>query len=78
MPSQSGSEPLRIIQTHYQRGWGGEPEQILILLEGLRNRGHQVLLAAPEDGILFARAQEKGIPTAGGLEFLLLVLSPAA
>jgi len=61
---------LRILQTNNHRGgWGGQPNRILMKSEGLIDRGHFVIIAAPRNSTLVQRAKAKGIPTYNDLEF---------
>jgi glycosyltransferase involved in cell wall biosynthesis len=60
---------LRILQTNFHRGWGGQPSRILLLSRLLTERGHSVTLAVPHDSILAARAREAGLPVFDRLEF---------
>lgn len=58
---------MKILQTNFHRGWGGEASSVLTLALGLQRRGHEVMLAAPADGELFRRALKAGLPAFGGL-----------
>ncbi len=61
---------LRILHTNMHRGgWGGQPNRILLLSKGLREKGHFVMIAAPKGATLIKRAREEGIPTFDELEF---------
>jgi len=60
---------LKILQTNFHRGWGGEASSVLTLALGLQRRGHEVMLAAPADGELFLRAVEAGLPAFGGVVY---------
>ena len=61
---------LRILHTNMHRGgWGGQPNRILLLCKGLKERGHHVIIAAPKGATLIERAKEEGIPTYDDLEF---------
>jgi len=52
---------LRILQTNNHRGgWGGQPNRILMKSEGLIDRGHFVIIAAPRNSTLVQRAKAKG------------------
>jgi glycosyltransferase involved in cell wall biosynthesis len=51
---------LRVLHTNFHRGWGGQPNRILMVAEGLRDRGHAVGLAVPGDGELARRARRAG------------------
>jgi len=54
---------LRILHTNFHQGWGGQPSRILMLSEGLRERGHEVVLAVPAGSMLAQRAREAGLET---------------
>ncbi len=45
-----------------QTGWGGGEQQVIYLLEGLMERGHEVLLAVRPGTPLAQKAQDSGIP----------------
>ena len=54
---------VRVLHTNMHKGgWGGQPNRILIVARGLRERGHHVVIAAPKGATLIKRAQEEGIP----------------
>lgn len=55
--------PVRILYVDTDRVWRGGQEQLFSLMMGLKNRGHQVQLAAPEESPLAQRARRLGIPT---------------
>ena len=61
---------LRILQTNFHRGWGGQPSRILMVSKALAERGHQVVMAAPEDSQLAARSREAGLETFEEASFL--------
>jgi glycosyltransferase involved in cell wall biosynthesis len=54
---------VKVLHTNFHRGWGGQPARILMLSRGLRDRGHEVTIAAPRGSLLAARAREAGLPT---------------
>jgi glycosyltransferase involved in cell wall biosynthesis len=60
---------VRILQTNFHRGWGGQPARILMLSKGLAERGHQVTLAVPPGSVLGARAREAGLAVFEGARF---------
>jgi glycosyltransferase involved in cell wall biosynthesis len=60
---------VKILQTNFHRGWGGQPSRILMLSRGLADRGHEITVAAPPGSILAARARESGIDTFEGAAF---------
>ncbi len=51
--------PWRIAHAETSLGWGGQEIRILTEMTALRARGHQLLLAAPEQSRIFARAREE-------------------
>src|SRR5262249_9189797 len=53
-------KPLRILQTDFHTGWGGQAARILMLSKELARRGHEVTVAAPP-GELARRAREAGL-----------------
>lgn len=53
---------MKILQTNFHRGWGGQPSRILMMSRGLAARGHQVTVAAPRGSLLAVRAREAGLP----------------
>ncbi len=55
-------EQLNILQVITGSGWSGGQQQTLHLLEGLRERGHNVFLACPPENVMGGRAEESGIP----------------
>ena len=61
---------LRILHTNFHRGWGGQPSRILMLSRSLAERGHQVVIAAPEGSLLAARSREAGLETFEEARFL--------
>ena len=52
----------RIVHSEASLGWGGQEHRILAELTGFKKRGSEVRLLAPQDAVLFARAQAAGIP----------------
>jgi glycosyltransferase involved in cell wall biosynthesis len=56
-------ERLRILHTNFHQGWGGQPSRILMLSEGLLERGHEVVLAVPAGSMLAQRARKAGLET---------------
>jgi glycosyltransferase involved in cell wall biosynthesis len=59
---------LKILQTNFHRGWGGQPSRILMLSRLLAERGHRVTLAVPRDSLLAERARQAGLPVFDRLE----------
>jgi len=53
---------VRVLQTNFHRGWGGQPSRILMMSRGLAARGHQITVAAPRGSLLAARARDAGLP----------------
>lgn len=50
-----------ILHTEASNGWGGQEIRILLELDGLRKRGHRVLLATPRDGRIFEEAGKRDL-----------------
>lgn len=61
---------MRILHTNFLRGWGGQSNRILNLCRGLARRGHDVLIAAPEQSELLERARATGLATDGTMQFV--------
>lgn len=51
---------MRILHTEASPGWGGQELRILTEAEGMRKRGHEVILAVQKGGGLVNPAREKG------------------
>lgn len=51
---------MRILHTESSTGWGGQEIRILREAEGLRERGHEIILAVAKGGGLVAKARAKG------------------
>ncbi len=51
---------MKILHTESSPGWGGQEMRILAEAEGMRARGHQVILAVQEGGGLIHPAREAG------------------
>jgi glycosyltransferase involved in cell wall biosynthesis len=60
---------VKILQTNFHRGWGGQPARILMLSRRLADRGHDVVLAVPAGSLLAHRAREVGLATYERLAF---------
>lgn len=60
---------MKILQTNFHQGWGGQPSRILMLSRVLAGRGHQVTLAVPRGSMLAARAREAGLEVFDAVEF---------
>ncbi len=54
---------LKILYVDTDREWRGGQEQLLTLMLGIKERQHQVSLAAPSDCLLSSKAREWGIET---------------
>jgi glycosyltransferase involved in cell wall biosynthesis len=54
---------VRVLQTNFHRGWGGQPSRILMMSRLIAERGHEVTIAAPAGSLLAARAKEAGLAT---------------
>ena len=54
---------LRILHTNFHRGWGGQPSRILMLCQGLTEKGHQIVIAAPPGSLLADKARDAGLET---------------
>jgi glycosyltransferase involved in cell wall biosynthesis len=51
---------MNILHTESSKGWGGQEIRILRESEGLRDRGHKIILAVTPGGGLVAKARDKG------------------
>ena len=51
---------MRILHTESSNGWGGQEIRILKESEGMRQRGHEVILVVEKGGGLVEKAKEKG------------------
>jgi glycosyltransferase involved in cell wall biosynthesis len=60
---------MKILHTNFLHGWGGQSNRILNVCQGLAERGHDVLIAAPADSELVRRAQALGLATDGSIAF---------
>jgi len=54
---------VKVLETNFHRGWGGQPSRILMVAEGMAQRGHDVTLAVPPGSILGERARAAGVRT---------------
>lgn len=52
-----------IFHTESSEGWGGQEIRIIQESLGMTKRGHKIIIAAPEQSIVFKRAKEVGINT---------------
>ncbi len=60
---------MKVLQTNFHRGWGGQPARVLMMSRALSDLGHEVVIAAPEGSLLAERARAAGLPTFEALEF---------
>lgn len=54
---------MKVLETNFHRGWGGQPSRILMVAEGMARLGHDVTLAVPPGSILAQRARAAGLRT---------------
>lgn len=54
---------LTLLHTEASLGWGGQEIRILREAEGMREKGHQVIIAAAPGATLLEKARAKGVPT---------------
>ncbi|HYV19123.1 MAG TPA: glycosyltransferase family 4 protein [Verrucomicrobiae bacterium] len=54
---------MKVLETNFHRGWGGQPSRILMVAEGMARRGHDVTLAVPPGSMLGERARAAGLRT---------------
>ena len=54
---------MKVLETNFHRGWGGQPARILMVAEGMARLGHDVTLAVPPGSILAQKARAAGIRT---------------
>ncbi|MDI6801160.1 MAG: glycosyltransferase family 4 protein [Thermodesulfovibrionales bacterium] len=54
---------LTILHTEASTGWGGQEIRILQESLGMIGRGHRIIIATPEESLIFKRAQNAGIKT---------------
>lgn len=64
MSEPTATRRYRILLTTWQHFGAGSIQSVQYLAEGLLQRGHQVLVACPADGVLGRRLREKGVPLA--------------
>ena len=67
-----------VLHTEWSNGWGGQERRVLSEMQGMRERGHRVLLATRKGCTLAHKAAEIGIPVAcfafsGKLDFLTVL-----
>lgn len=53
---------LRILHTEWSDGWGGQERRIVSEMEGMRRRGHHVLLVTRSHCRIRKEAEQRGIP----------------
>ena len=51
---------MRILHTESSTGWGGQEIRILHEAKGMRDRGHEVILAVKQSGKLIEKARHEG------------------
>jgi glycosyltransferase involved in cell wall biosynthesis len=51
---------LTIVHTESSMGWGGQEIRVMAEMEGLRSRGHRMMLAAPASSRIFQVASDAG------------------
>ncbi|MCW7536293.1 glycosyltransferase family 4 protein [Aquabacterium sp. A7-Y] len=59
------NRPMRIVQVLHSHGYGGAERHALTLMQGLREQGHEVLYAGPQDGWLAQACRSAGFSTEG-------------
>ncbi len=59
---------MKVLHTDFHRGWGGQASRVLMVCRRLAERGHEVLIAAPE-GELTRRARAAGLPVESRFSF---------
>jgi len=52
---------VRIIQVLHSHGFGGAERHALLLMQGLRERGHELIYAGPRDSWLAEQCQQQGL-----------------
>ena len=57
------AKKLKILYVDTEEEWRGGQEQVFTLMLGIKERHHQIYLAAPGDSPLSVRARERGIET---------------
>jgi glycosyltransferase involved in cell wall biosynthesis len=55
---------LRLLHTEASCGWGGQELRVLGEAQGMRQRGHEVWIAAPAESRIYAAALEREMPAA--------------
>lgn len=53
---------MRILHVLHSHGYGGAESHALVLLSALKDAGHEVMLAGPQDSWLAEQCQPRGIP----------------
>ncbi len=52
---------MRIVQIEKQRGWGGQVQQVFLIVKGLHQRGHKVLMVCQPDSNIGKNAAAIGV-----------------
>ncbi|HEU4403198.1 MAG TPA: glycosyltransferase family 4 protein [Candidatus Polarisedimenticolia bacterium] len=60
---------MKILQTNFHHGWGGQPARILMTSRAIADLGHEVVIAAPAGSSLAERARAAGLSTFEALAF---------
>ena len=60
---------VKVLETNFHRGWGGQPACILMMSRGLASLGVEVVIAAPAGSLLAERARAAGLTTFEKLAF---------
>lgn len=60
---------MRVLQTNFHLGWGGQPSRVLMMSAGLADLGQETVIAAPEGSLLAERARAAGLPVFTPLAF---------
>jgi len=60
---------VRVLQTNFHRGWGGQPSRILMMSRLMAAGGHRVVIAAPRGSVLADRARAAGLEVLDRLAF---------
>jgi len=60
---------VKILQTNFHRGWGGQPSRILMMSRLMATGGHHVVVAAPAGSLLAGQARQAGLEVFDGIAF---------
>ncbi len=52
---------MKILHTNFHKGWGGQPNRILVECRGLAELGHEVVIACPKNSQLHQRGEAAGL-----------------